>query len=170
MAETYSAERAERARRVTEQPRLQAYILSNSIPEPNSGCWLWERGFGKDGYGQAYLNPRRRSIGAHRVAFLAFRGDPGPLLVLHRCDNRPCVNPDHLFLGTQADNMSDKTQKGRQARGARHGQAKLTDSIVRNIRSLVAGGRTQRSVARQMQVSETTVSRIMKGRDWNHVR
>lgn len=74
-------------------------------------CWLWTRGRTKQGYGTFSLDGKTHN--AHRLAWLFTYGDPGELQVLHRCDNPPCVRPDHLFLGTVADNMKDRDAKGR---------------------------------------------------------
>jgi hypothetical protein len=97
---------------------MAEYILDKSWPEPNSGCWLWMGTLRPDGYGAA----RARAFGhgreqlAHRFSFMAFRGRiPARLYVLHRCDTKPCVNPAHLFTGTQADNLLDMRSKGRAA-------------------------------------------------------
>ncbi len=84
-----------------------------SIPEPNSGCWLWLGQVSRIGYGQIMLSPGQRKTKAHRAAWEAYRGPIGDLYVLHQCDNRSCVNPDHLFLGTRSDNMLDMYAKGR---------------------------------------------------------
>jgi hypothetical protein len=105
---------------------------------------------------------------AHRWAWSAANGDPGPLNVLHRCDNRLCVNVEHLFLGTQADNMRDMDSKGRRgtARGEQRGTAKLTESDVRVIRSLNASGGSHRRLAAQFGVSKTQVGAICTREKW----
>jgi hypothetical protein len=84
------------------------------IPEPMSGCWIWTAGCNGDGYGCIY-DLDGRACSAHRVAWELFSGPiPEGIEVLHHCDNRPCVNWQHLFLGTQLDNIVDMVSKGRQ--------------------------------------------------------
>jgi hypothetical protein len=95
---------------------LKERFLSHVSPEPMSGCWLWEASTGPKGYGQFMVveEEGNRVYRAHRMAWLLFRGSiPGRLYVLHKCDTPPCVNPDHLFLGTQLVNLTDAKQKGR---------------------------------------------------------
>lgn len=86
-------------------------LLSNAIPEPNSGCFLWLGAMNSNGYGLARID--RAMYLAHRLMWTGLHGDPGNLLVLHRCDTPACINPAHLFIGTQTDNMTDCTAKGR---------------------------------------------------------
>jgi len=138
------------------------------IPEPNSGCWLWVGGQQKSGYGAfRFLN---KQCCAHRVSWTLYRGEiPDGLCVLHKCDNRQCVNPDHLFLGTLKDNMQDMARKGRApnpiwARGENNGGGgKLTESNVREIRT--AHG-LHREIAETFGVSRPLVSAIKRGDVW----
>jgi len=89
-----------------------ARIMAGSIPEPNSGCWLWLGSTNAKGY--AHLKYNNRQQRANRFSWTAYNGEiPPGLHVLHRCDNRLCVNPDHLFLGTNQDNVDDRVNKGR---------------------------------------------------------
>lgn len=92
------------------------------IPEPNSGCWLWLGALFVSGYGWFQRGHRKQpGARANRISWELHRGPiPDGLCVLHRCDNPSCVNPDHLFIGTQLDNIADRDRKGRQARGVRH--------------------------------------------------
>lgn len=109
-------------------------IRERSVPEPNTGCWLWLGVLSPRGYGK--LKSRGHSMAAHRASYISFRGPiPGGLCVLHRCDNPPCVNPDHLWLGTNADNSADMVAKGRSARGERHGSATHPERVARGDRN-----------------------------------
>lgn len=130
------------------------------IPEPNSGCWLWLGTSRANGYGQF-----RREY-AHRAAYRIFRCEPGRKYVLHRCDVRCCVNPDHLFLGTHADNMRDMAQKGRapgnrKTPGHLRPRARLSPEDVATIRASDAG---TVELARRYGVHRQTILRIRGGR------
>lgn len=133
------------------------------------GCWLWVPGAsGGRRYGNFYVG--QRSLRAHRVAFaLEFGGDLDGVVVCHRCDNTLCVNPAHLFAGTQADNVHDMMAKGRSVavRGEQHGCARLSASDVDQIRALVdAGHHTITAVSALFGVSRRQVRRIAAGESW----
>lgn len=149
---------------------LQIRFDEKWMPEPNSGCWLWLAALNKNGYG-AILATARSSL-ASRASWALHRGPiPTGLHVLHKCDVRCCVNPDHLFLGTQADNLADMDRKGRRKsgslRGDRHHQAKLKTDDVLKIRE--AGG-SPTVVAQSYGVSRTTIGDILAGRSWRHLK
>jgi hypothetical protein len=109
-----------------------AYLQSKILPEPMSGCWLWDGAVFADGYG--LVRAEQKSQLAHRVVYKFYVCDPGEKCVLHKCDNRSCVNPDHLWLGTKKDNNVDRFRKGRSAKGMANGRAKLSDQQVAYIR------------------------------------
>ncbi len=142
--------------------------------QPN-GCILWAGISNANGYGYTYAldaNSKRINIGAHRVSYEIFVGPiPSGLSVLHRCDNPPCVNPVHLFVGTAADNSADACAKGRIRRGERPGVSKLTEAAVRQIRIRYAsGGVTQKKLAAEYGISMSVLGRIIRRIDWKHVQ
>ena len=171
---------------------LRKRFDSKWIPEPNSGCWLWDAGLGSRGYGQFEMGTHRRqhSVGAHRVSWELHRGKiPEGMFVCHRCDVPSCVNPDHLFLGTPADNTADMMAKGRRrepvvknrrrgdnhpsrlkpeclVRGEAHHSAKLTADAVRHIRSRPMPGR---KLAALYGVAHNTILRVQNGKIWGHI-
>lgn len=126
-------------------------------------CWVWQRGKNTGGYG--VFSHRRRQIAAHRFAWELANGPiPVGLQVLHRCDNPACVRVGHLFVGTIADNMADKTTKGRQARGERNGGGgKLTACQAAAVK--VASG-THREIAHHFGISHAMVGYIKRGSQW----
>lgn len=135
--------------------------------EPNSGCWLWTGAVDKDGYGK--LTVKYRYAKAHRESYELHKGPiPDGLVVCHRCDVPGCINPDHLFLGTNADNTADRDAKGRHVPnyGEANGSAKLTAEKVRAIR---AERGLQRVVADKYGISQTAVSLIKLKQRWAHV-
>jgi hypothetical protein len=142
--------------------------------EPNA-CWPWRgatygRGYGLIGKVGGKDGP---SIPAHRAAWMLTHGEiPDGMQVCHRCDNPPCCNPEHLFLGTHGDNMRDKVLKGRQHRpsGSTHGNSKLTESKVLEIRARYeAGGVSQYALAADYGVGVMQINRIVNRKHWTHV-
>jgi hypothetical protein len=138
--------------------------------QPN-GCIPWAKSVRNGWHGQ--IGKGGHACGmlvASRVAYDLMVGHiPDGMHVLHRCDNPRCVNPTHLFLGTQTDNMADKTAKGRQRKGEQCYQAKLTADAVREIRARAAAGEGQESISREFKVSKATVCMVVKRKRWAHV-
>lgn len=132
-------------------------------------CWPW-RPTRRTGGGYGSVEVNGRPMGAHRRAYeLSFGPIPDGLWVLHKCDNPPCVNPAHLFLGTNADNVADRTAKGRtvSVRGPRPGSGrKLSRTVVDDIRELLRQGETCGGIARQYGMSRQAISSIKNGHAW----
>jgi hypothetical protein len=148
--------------------RLERFQTSYALND--NGCWEWQRGRRPNGYGVLMIN--RSPQYAHRVSFMLHVGPiPDGLCVLHRCDNRCCVNPDHLFLGTKGDNNRDRAAKGRSA--PRHGEfsasRKLTWEDVRFIRANYRRGSHtwgQTALGRRFGVCHETIRKIINGDHW----
>lgn len=136
-------------------------------------CWLWLWFRNRKGYGRVRSGGKSRAmLLVHRVSWEVANGPiPDGICVCHRCDVPACVNPAHLFLGTQADNVADMLAKGRGGykapRGERNGRAKLTDAQVREIR---ASEGSQMAIAARFGIGEATVSKIRNGKRWSHVQ
>lgn len=131
------------------------------------GCWLWIGARHPKGHGYASLDGRVQY--AHRVAWqLTYGSIPDGREVCHRCDNPPCCNPAHLFIGTHADNMRDMAHKGR-ALAAALKRAKLTPRSVAVIKSRLRAGETQQSIADDYSVTRSAIGYIAQGRRWSHI-
>ena len=126
-------------------------------------CWPWLGGSRDGRYGIVWVGG---AFKAHRVSMALDGRDPLDLRACHHCDNPPCVNPAHLFAGTDMDNSSDKYRKGRGIRGETQGLAKLTESDVIAIR---ADNRVQRIIAAEYGVSDMTISHVKSRKTWMHV-
>ena len=134
-----------------------------------TGCLEWQGSRDRGGYGT--LRSGKRDHKAHRVAYEKHYGAiPKRLFVLHECDNPPCCNPEHLFLGTPSINSADMVSNGRQAKGENNGYSKLTDRLVQKIRRLAEKGKTQQEIADFFGVDQTNISNIVLRKTWKHVR
>jgi hypothetical protein len=155
------------------------------VVRPELGpCWVWTGSRLHGGYGHM-KGVRRRELLAHRASWTIANGPVlNGLWVLHKCDNPPCVRPDHLFLGTPQDNVRDCQEKGRTvlkkgqappwktgaARGSNAPHANFTEQVVEEIiQRYRAGGVSQRELAREFGVHQTTMHRLLSGKNWKHV-
>jgi hypothetical protein len=147
---------------------IRERLEANSIPEPNSGCLLWLHGLTAAGYARLRVNGVE--VYAHRLAWELANGQsiPTGMCVCHKCDVPSCINPDHLFIGTHADNMADMARKGRkvQVRGEAIGGAKLTAENVRELRAAVG---TRREIAARFGISTSHLDKIRTGQKWGHI-
>ena len=130
-----------------------------------SGCWVWMGATQVRGYGEILSNNRK--LLAHRASYEAFIGPiPKGMYVCHACDNVYCVNPNHLFLGTQKQNLEDMKSKGRSTRGEKNTQSILFEEQVKIIKTSKL---KNTELARTYEVSPATISAIKLGKRWNHV-
>ena len=144
---------------------LQLFRFASKLKQVGE-CWEWT-GSLVTGMGYGYFNAGGARYRSHRIAYyLAHNVDPGELLVCHRCDNRKCCNPEHLFLGTTADNMRDASQKGRLPPGSKNHQAKLDEEKVRQIR---LSNKTCRALADEYGISDMVISLVKRLLRWKHV-
>lgn len=162
------------------QSTAERFWTKARVGDPEQ-CWEWQASRTKVGYGK-FTTRHQYWEGAHRIAWMLTVGPiPDGLSVLHRCDNPPCVNPGHLFLGTQTDNMADMNKKGRVAKGDRHKSrtkpesvargeavwmAKLTEDDVRAIRASAEIGRV---LAARYGVQREAIDKIKRRERWKHV-
>jgi hypothetical protein len=147
-----------------------ARFWARAIPEPNSGCWLWTGRVDGKGYGMFMIDSSNRR--AHRLA-LSFSGVdvPHDRIVCHRCDNPPCVNPEHLYVGTDRDNVNDRESRkrggGPKRRGEGNGRAKLTQAQVEEIRALFETGlHTKVALGKRFGVSDAQIGYIVRRLQW----
>lgn len=137
--------------------------------EKTDGCWEWQGAIAKSGYGACYFQGRFSN--AHRLAWTLTHGPiPNGMWVLHKCDNRKCVRPSHLYLGTVRENARDAVERGRHPRGETNGLSKLTEEQVREIRNLRTTGMPYRKIGSLFSITHAQAERIVSRENWSHVQ
>ncbi len=157
------------------------------IKEGEDGCWIWTASKTHNGYGRFRFNFNGQRVSAHRLSWMIHFGViPNGLLVCHKCDVKLCVNPNHLFLGTNSDNVKDCVAKGRNTpchgdkngtrkhpeklvRGSARRDSKLSEKDIPEIRIRYGYGASQRVIADEFHVTQTLISQIIRGKIWRHV-
>ena len=140
-----------------------------NIPNNAGECWVWNGGKMRGGYGG--VNACGKTSQAHRVSYELHYGTiPEGFMVLHKCDNPPCVNPHHLFLGTNQDNSDDRGRKGRTVKGEMLPNHKLTEDNVSEIRRMISERVPRRKIATLFGVGPTCVTDIATGRTWSWLK
>lgn len=144
-------------------------LYGDRRPGAPDECWEWTGSIQKGiGYGQIQVAGKHYNV--HRLSYEVHRGPiPKGICVCHTCDNRICWNPNHLWLGTMADNFADMVKKKRHPQGSKHGQAILDEPKVEEIRDLYAQGASIRGLARQFSVSQRSVQFIVRFETWRHM-
>lgn len=155
---------------------FQNKVIMNSVVDRfnqklliTPGCWLW-KARQKKGYGLMYV--QGKMVAAHRLSYELHVGKiPDGLLVCHKCDNPICVNPEHLFVGSDADNSDDKLSKGRQAKGPQVGTAKLSEMAVLEMRQMYAKGKNGgiKALASRFNISKSQVWNVVNRKEWQHL-
>lgn len=143
-----------------------------TLVKKSDGCWTWIGSLDRNGYGR--FKNRPHSDLAHRFAYVDTFGEiPKGMCVLHRCDNPPCVNPFHMFIGTRADNIADCISKGRNSRkafpGSTNPNAILNEPYVMRIKKMLSEGIRQQQIADTFGVKKGTINNIAQGTTWKHV-
>lgn len=157
----------------TDEERFWGFVNLNGIQVPyvDGRCWEWQAGLRGNGYGGFWVNDK--SIPAHRYSYkLEFGEFSDDLFVLHKCDNRICVRPTHLFLGTHQDNMDDKISKGRDAnqKGESNPRSIFSDTDIIKIRQLHSTGKyKQKDIATIFNRPLSTINQIITGKRWKHL-
>lgn len=137
----------------------------------SGSCWNWKRCRTPQGYGKVRITGHGWEL-APRICWKIIHGHiPNGLHILHKCDNPPCVNPEHLFLGTILDNARDRETKGRgnQAKGEKVYNAKLNTQQIASIRQRVKNGTPQKTITEEYKLAKSTVSAIIRRKTWKHV-
>lgn len=150
-------------------PLRDRLLLYSHLDE--MGCWLWQgTSFQNTGYGQ--VTHERRIYSAHRLSMHVFRNFDlsSSELILHKCDVKKCINPDHLYVGTRIDNTRDALKRRRYPKGSNHSQSKLTEDEVAIILMMLRSGRSYGSIAAHFDVDSSLIGLIKRKKIWTHVK
>lgn len=153
--------------RQTDTERFMSFVVKS---QDAKGCWLWDGArSGAGSYGFFWLD--KELIGAHRASHILFKGPiPDGQVVMHSCDDRQCVNPEHLSAGSHRDNSLDMVAKGRSMRGDKNSKTVLTDEVIREIRAANTGRHGDATrLANKYNLSLSAMSAILSGRTWKHL-
>lgn len=154
----------EKIQRITDS--FNKNVIKNEI-----GCWGWRGGTYPNGYIKMNCNPNGIRPLGHRISWLIHYGDiPTDKMICHTCDNRSCTRPDHLFLGTQSDNIRDMHKKRRGLLGDTHTNSKLNSIQVLKIKELLKNNHTHAEIAKMFNVSRSTIIHIKNGKTWSHIK
>lgn len=151
------------------QEVITRFFQNINYPGNDTDCWLWNGYCNLAGYGIFNWN---RHIKSHRFIYECYYGPiPDGLFVCHKCDNPPCCNPDHLFLGTDQDNKHDMVQKNRQAFGIYNGMSKLNDETVIEILEKIKGGKytSLQHLCADYSIAESPIREILSRKAWTHI-
>lgn len=147
---------------------LQARLAKRSQPDTVTGCIEWTGALMHRGYG--HINWRGKVYRTHRLSYAAVNGDiPGGMFICHKCDNPKCLNPEHLFLGTCADNHADMVRKKRSTIGTRNPMAKINIATVQAIRIWGRTGMLHKKIAAKFGITREAVGLVLRGERWNSV-
>jgi hypothetical protein len=143
--------------------RPKVELEKKYVPDPNTGCWLWLGYWHPLGYGRTTV--KGRPVRAHRYVYELLVGPiPAGMQLCHKCDTRPCVNPEHMFVGTCKENSDDAVRKGRKCRGSTSGRAKLSDKDILEIRNMGT-----KDAVSKFGISRSQAWAIRKKLFWSHV-
>lgn len=155
---------------------MKERLLRGVAIDPETGCWNFGKGKNQNSYGNLRigdrLNGERRQVGVHRLSYEIFIGEiPNGMFVCHKCDNRRCINPEHLFAGTCLENTLDMLSKGRSFNhhGTHNHRAKLTEDQVREIRGMYGSGKSKSAIAREYGVGSSQICKIISRKRWAYL-